>query len=148
LDPEFWVVPVSQGTRKAMEAAHNEARRLHHNYLGTEHLLTGILITAEGQLLETIQEMNLTPQGLAEATERVIGFGSAVPPSQQQLLPRYREVFKIAQNIAESHGQTAVTPEFVLLAICQASNSVAYAILRSIGQDPQLIARRVQALIA
>lgn len=139
-------VPIGGDGLAVMQAAREEARRLGHAYLGTEHLLVGVLRSAKGSLGDSVRRLNLDPSSVAEALERIIGTGEGSAESQV-LSPLLRECLDTAWEEAKSRGEQSISPGLMLLALCEARASVAYRILTSLGQDPALIAQSIRQML-
>lgn len=123
-------VYTEQGQR-ALDLAKEEALSFHHHYIGTEHILLGIL--REGSAAAS-----LTTQGATLARVRaellcVVGKNEPDPRAGTPLTPRSQRILEIAGEIAEKRGETTISPEHILQALVYEKHGIAVHMLRSIG---------------
>lgn len=124
--------------RRALDLAYEAARELHHNYVGTEHLLLGLLGTEAGLAHRVLTTAGLTKADTEAAVVRMIGEAAATPPSgPPSLTPRAKKVLDIAVREARRVKSSHARSEHVLLAIAREGKGVAARILaeHSVGYD-------------
>lgn len=103
--------------RATLDRAADEARLLNHQYIGTEHLLLGLLRLQEGVALTGLQELGLTGDAVQQAVIAIIGGGSDTVTAVNGYSERARKVVRAAMAEASKRGQPMVAPEHLLLAL-------------------------------
>jgi ATP-dependent Clp protease ATP-binding subunit ClpA len=146
-------LPQTPRAKKVIEYSIEEARKLNHNYVGTEHLLLGLMREGEGVAAQVLARLGLTPQRVREEVVRLVG-GSAAhavePPPQkaatsEPLSDRARAVMVLAGQEAQYFKSERVGTEHVLLAIVAEGTSAAARVLRDLGGDPDKVRAAVRA---
>ena len=123
------------GARGALRLAQAAAGELGHSYVGSEHLLLGILQT-EGPARCCLQEQAVTPEKLRLALRQLVGAGSPGLAPVQGLTPRARRIIESAAGESARRGGGRIGPEHLLLGILRESEAVAVQALRTVGADP------------
>ena len=128
--------------RNVLRLSHEAAGELGHSYVGTEHLLLGLLGEEAGGACHILQESGLSRQAARELVVRSVGTGApgAAPP--QGLTPRARRAIEYAAAEAQRSGSGSVGTEHLLLGLLREGSNMAVRVLRSSGMD----IRRLQAL--
>jgi ATP-dependent Clp protease ATP-binding subunit ClpC len=132
--------------RRALTMAQEEARRLNHGVIGTEHLLLGLLREEEGVASRVMTELDVTLGQMRRAVERMVGIGDSMPTSLQ-LSDQTKEVIEAAVEEAKRLGHRFIGTEHLLLALVRPQDSIAGAILSSLGVNREVVRRRVIGLI-
>ncbi len=115
--------------RRAVVLAQEEARSLDHNYIGTEHLLLGLLREDEGIAARALSAVGITVETVREEIERRIGRGSEVAKGQIPFTPRAKKVLELSLRQALKLGHDYIGTEHVLLGLLEEGEGVAAQIL-------------------
>ena len=133
----------TQGAQAALRTAQGTAGELGHSYVGSEHLLLGILSAEESAARRCLQEAGVSAEQVRRSLIGFVGKGLAGMPPSQGLTPRARRAIETAAQECAAEGGGAVTTEHLLLGILRDEESMAMRILRSLGTDT----RRLQAAL-
>jgi ATP-dependent Clp protease ATP-binding subunit ClpC len=128
--------------------AEEEARALEHNYLGTEHLLLGLLREHEGLAARVLEELDVTVEGARAQVVRLVGSGEAPTSGQLPFTPRAAKVLELALREVLALGHDNIRTEHILLAIGREHEGVAARILRDFGADSDVIRDEVLRVLA
>jgi ATP-dependent Clp protease ATP-binding subunit ClpC len=132
--------------RQALSMAQDEAQRMNHGYIGTEHLLLGLMREQEGIAARVLTELGLTLGQVQRAVERIVGRGER-PPRALQLAEQTKQVIELAVDEAKRLGHQYIGTEHLLLALVRSQNSMASAILQSLNVNREIVRRRVLNLM-
>jgi ATP-dependent Clp protease ATP-binding subunit ClpA len=116
--------------------AQDEARLLKHNYIGTEHLLLGLLREEEGLAARVLESLDVTLEEAREQVLRVVGRGNEVTSGQIPFTPRAKKVLELGLRESQSLGHTYIGTEHILLGLVREGEGVAARILYEIGAYP------------
>ncbi|MDQ3096987.1 MAG: HIT domain-containing protein [Chloroflexota bacterium] len=120
--------------KRVFALAQDEAVRFDHSYIGTEHLLLGLVREGEGVASRALQALGAELPKLRTAVELIVGRGdSATSPSEITLSPRTKKVIELAMNEANEPGHTHVGTEHLLLGLVREGEGIASGVLRSFG---------------
>jgi ATP-dependent Clp protease ATP-binding subunit ClpC len=131
----------TQRARRVLAYAQEEAERLNHSYIGTEHLLLGLLREESGIAGKVLRDLNVQYGRVTELVERITGPGRRTPFSQIDLTPRTKRVIELAVDEARRLGQHYIGTEHLLLGLIRQGDGVAIDILRQLGVNPDQIRR-------
>ncbi|HTP11773.1 MAG TPA: Clp protease N-terminal domain-containing protein, partial [Anaerolineae bacterium] len=131
----------TQRARRVLAYAQEEAERLNHSYIGTEHLLLGLLREESGIAGKVLRDLNVQYERVTELVERITGPGRRTPFSQIDLTPRTKRVIELAVDEARRLGQHYIGTEHLLLGLIRQGDGVAIDILRQLGVNPEQIRR-------
>ena len=131
----------TQRARRVLAYAQEEAERLNHSYIGTEHLLLGLLREETGIAGKVLRELNVQFDRVTELVERITGPGRRTPFSKIDLTPRTKRVIELAVDEARRLGQHYIGTEHLLLGLVRQGDGVAIDILRQLGVNPDQIRR-------
>ncbi|MEB3881896.1 ATP-dependent Clp protease ATP-binding subunit [Lyngbya sp. CCY1209] len=120
---------------KAVMLSQEEARRLGHNFVGTEQLLLGILGEGTSVAAKVLSDKNLNLDNTRREVESIIGRGSGFMPPEIPFTPRAKRVFEGAMKEARQLGNNYIAPEHILLALLQDDEGVAAKVLENFGID-------------
>ena len=123
--------------------ASEEARALSHDYIGTEHLLLGLLREQGGGAPAILRSLGLTAEQARAEVIEIVGYGDAYPPPQMPLTPRAARVLQLAAGEALRLRRADADTEHVLLALIDEGEGIGARILRDAGAD----ARAIRALV-
>ena len=119
--------------------AQDEARTLKHNYIGTEHILLGLLREEEGLAARVLDTLDITVEEVRGQVARIVGQGDTVATGQIPFTPRVKKVFELAFREALSLGQKQVGTEHILLGLVRENEGVAARILRDFDAEAETI---------
>lgn len=131
--------PMNNFTPRAQQVltlAKKEADRFHHNYVGTEHLLLGLINLGQGVAVNVLQKMGLDLQTVRSAVEKQVGVGPESKPSGNiPYTPRVKKVLALAGKEAKSLNHSYVGTEHILLGLLREGEGVAARVLKSLEVD-------------
>jgi len=127
--------------------AQEEARSLRHNYIGTEHLLLGLLREEEGVAARVLAKLEVGVDDVRADVARVVGPGDEVPTGQIPFTPRAKKVLELALREAISLGHNYIGTEHILLGLVRENEGVAAGILLARGVDAERIRLEVIELL-
>lgn len=119
--------------RRVLQLAQEEAQRLNHNYIGTEHLLLGLVREENGVAVKVLQELGVEAPQVIRAVERTVGRGERVPFGKPSLAPRTKRVIELAVDEARLMGHHYIGTEHLLLGLVREGDGIAVNVLRSLG---------------
>ncbi|WP_275655994.1 Clp protease N-terminal domain-containing protein, partial [Candidatus Similichlamydia epinepheli] len=120
--------------KQVIKLAKKEAQRLNHNYLGTEHLLLGLLKLGQGVAVNVLREMGLDFESTCSEVERLVGFGPEIQVyGEPALTGKVKKVFEFATEEASNLNHNYVGTEHLLLGLVKQSNGVAVQVLEALG---------------
>lgn len=125
----------SPRAREAIRLANQEAARFNHPYIGTEHILLGIMALGEGIAVDILVSLGTSVESVRFAVEQALGHGDGDTQilGARSYTPRTRKVFDLARAEAVSNGQDIVGTEHLLIALLKESDGVAAKVLNSLG---------------
>src|SRR5215472_3804447 len=132
--------------RRAMDLAHEEARLLNHTYVGTEHLLLGLIGDGEGVAAQALESLGVSLGAVREQVGRVIGRGQQAVPEHIPLTPRAKKVLELARREASQLGHNYIGTEHLLLGLIREGKGVSAQVLADLGADRNRIRQRVMRL--
>ena len=119
----------------ALQLAQETAGRMGHNYVGSEHLLDGLLLEGGGLAHRILTDAGVTTEGVEQQIEKQIGFGTPDPTAPQGLTPRTKRVIELAVACAAQLGHSYVGTEHLLFGLLHEGQNVAISILTALGVD-------------
>ena len=129
----------TDSARRVLTFAQEEAERLNHNYIGSEHLLLGLIREESGIAGRVLRSLNVQSGQVIEMVERITGPGRRAPFSKIDLPPRTRRVIELAVEEARGMGHHYIGTEHLLLGLVRQGDGVAMDILRQMGVTPEQI---------
>lgn len=133
----------TEKANKALNLAIESAEEMRHNYVGTEHILYGLVKEGSGVAATTLNECGVTEDALREKLESINGTMSLVELTPDDFTPRTKRVLRAAVIISSKTGYTYVGTEHLLLAILSESDSYAVAFLEELGVSVERLAQAV-----
>jgi ATP-dependent Clp protease ATP-binding subunit ClpC len=122
--------------QQVLALARKEADRFHHNYVGTEHLLLGLINLGQGVAVNVLQKMGLDLETVRNAVEKQVGSGPAAKPSGNiPYTPRVKKVLALAGKEAKALNHSYVGTEHILLGLLREGEGVAARVLKSLDVD-------------
>jgi ATP-dependent Clp protease ATP-binding subunit ClpC len=137
----------TERTRDALALAQDEARRLGHEYIGTEHVLLGILRRPDSVGARVLVGRNVRLDAARSAVEQTIGRGDSTAAGERQLTPRLKRVFELSMKEAKALGHGYVGTEHLLLGILREGEGVAALILRELGMTAEQVRHDVLRIV-
>jgi len=132
--------------RKALKLAQEEARKFNHSYIGTEHLLLGLLQDRNSAAVRVLEELGVNPDHVRRTLERLIKPGRRAP-GQLTLTPRIKRVLALAMDEARRLGHNFVGTEHLLLALVKEEEGLAVDVLRNMGIDLEAVRKETTRLL-
>lgn len=135
--------------RRVLVLAQDEARLLNHNYLGTEHLLLGLISEREGIAAKALEAIGISLGSAEQSVKEIIGVGST-PPSgtPPPFTPRGRKVLELAFKEALQLGHTYIGTEHILLGLIREGEGVGALVLQNLGADLGRVRHTVLQLLS
>jgi ATP-dependent Clp protease ATP-binding subunit ClpC len=136
----------TQRARRVLSLAHEEAERLHHNYIGTEHLLLGLIREEGGVAGRVLRDLGLDPARVKEMVERLTGVGRHTG-GRIELAPATEQVLQYAIEEARGMGHHYIGTEHLLLGLVRLDEGVAIDVLRRLGITPEQVRRQTRRVL-
>ncbi len=136
----------TQRARRVLSLAHEEAERLHHNYIGTEHLLMGLMREEGGVAGRVLRELGLETNRVKEMVERLTGVGRHTS-GKIELAPATEQVLQVAIEEARRMGHHYIGTEHLLLGMVRQGDGVGIEVLRRLGITPEQIRRQTRRIL-
>jgi ATP-dependent Clp protease ATP-binding subunit ClpC len=133
----------TERARQVVVLAQDEARALKHGYIGTEHILLGLLREEEGLAARVLASLDVSVDSVRAQVARIVGQGDAVPAGQIPFTPRTKKVLELALREARALGHKYIGTEHVLLGLVREGEGVAMRVLLEVGADADSIRGRV-----
>jgi ATP-dependent Clp protease ATP-binding subunit ClpC len=137
----------TERARKVVVLAQEEARHFNHNYIGTEHLLLGLLREDEGVAARALASLNVTLDEVREQVESIVGYGEEGTGAQAPFTPRSKKVLELALREALQLGHNYIGTEHILLGLVRESEGVAARVLSNLDIDPDKVRREVVRML-
>ena len=125
--------------RQVLQIAQEEAVRLNHNYVGTEHLLLGLVKEENGLASKVLREVGATAPEVVRLVELVAPRNSRAPFGRPTLTPRTKRVLEVAVEEAKQMGHVNIGTEHLLLGLVHEDEGIAAEVLRQLGASPEKI---------
>ncbi len=125
----------TEGAKNALKHAENKARELGHNYVGTEHLLLGLISEKEGAAANLLNLSGVSEEAVTQNVLNLIGKGDFVFTQAFGYTPRSKKILELAVAFSKQLGQTYVGTEHILMALLREKEGVAFKILTDLGTD-------------
>lgn len=136
----------TQRARRVLSLAHQEAERMRHNYIGTEHLLLGLIREEGGVAGRVLRELGLESERVQEIVERLTGTGQS-RGGKLDLSPGTQQVLEYAVEEARRMGHHYIGTEHLLLGLVRYGEGVALDVLRKLGVTPEQIRRQTRRVL-
>lgn len=134
--------------RRVVVLAQEESQRLSHNYIGSEHLLLGLLAEREGVAARALESLNVTLTAAREQVEEIIGPGQQTPRGHIPFTPRAKKILELALREALTMGSEVINTEHLLLGLIDEGDGVGAQILQQRGATAQAVREAVARLIS
>ena len=133
----------SDSARRVVVLAQEEARKLNHNYIGTEHLLLGLIQEGEGVAAKALETFQVNLEAVRSQVVEVIGRGSSPPSGHIQFTPRAKKVLELSLREALQLGHNYIGTEHILLGLIREGEGVAAKVLVKLGVDLERLRNQV-----
>ncbi len=137
----------TEKVRKVIMMAQEEAVNLNHNYIGTEHILVGLVKENEGIAGKVLRELGVEPERVLEEIEKIVGRGEYQEVSEITFTPRAKKVLELASQEASRLGQNYIGTEHILLGLIKEGSGVATRILNEMGIDLENVYSQVMKVL-
>jgi ATP-dependent Clp protease ATP-binding subunit ClpA len=138
----------TERARQVVVLAQEEAQVLKHNYIGTEHILLGLLREEEGLAARALQALDVTVERVRAQVVRIVGSGEEVTSGQIPFTPRTKNVLELALREALSLGHNYIGTEHILLGLAREGEGVAMRVLLDCGADSEKIRNEVIRMLS
>lgn len=139
---------LTERAREAIQLASEASMELGHNYIGTEHLLVGLLREGEGVAGRILEANGITEENVIERIERFIGVGEATQTPPSGFTPRTKYVLEHSYTEARRLGHNYIGTEHILIAMLRENESIAVRILADLGASPQKLYNDILQLLS
>ena len=129
--------------RRVVVLAQEEARLLNHNYIGTEHLLLGLIHEHEGVAAKTLEQLGISRAAVREKVEAIIGEGGGAPSGHIPFTPRAKKVLELSLREALQLGHNYIGTEHILLGLIREGEGVGAQVLVNLGADLSAVRHEV-----
>ncbi len=134
--------------RRVVVLAQEEARLLNHNYIGTEHVLLGLIHEGEGVAAKALEQMDISLDAVRREVEDIIGQGGGAPSGHIPFTPRAKKVLEMSLREALQLGHNYIGTEHILLGLIREGQGVAAQVLVKLGADLSRVRQQVIQLLS
>jgi ATP-dependent Clp protease ATP-binding subunit ClpC len=134
--------------RRVVVLAQEEARMLNHNYIGTEHILLGLIHEGEGVAAKALESLGISLEGVRAQVEEIIGQGQQAPSGHIPFTPRAKKVLELSLREALQLGHNYIGTEHILLGLIREGEGVAAQVLVKLGADLNRVRQQVIQLLS
>jgi len=132
--------------RRVVVLAQEEARMLNHNYIGTEHILLGLIHEGEGVAAKALESLGISLEGVRQQVEEIIGQGQSAPSGHIPFTPRAKKVLELSLREALQLGHNYIGTEHILLGLIREGEGVAAQVMIGSGADYAAVRQQVVEL--
>src|SRR6266508_4124734 len=134
--------------RRVVVLAQEEARLLNHNYIGTEHILLGLIHEGEGVAAKALESLGISLEAVRAQVEEIIGQGQSAPTGHIPFTPRAKKVLELSLREALQLGHNYIGTEHILLGLIREGEGVAAQVLVKLGADLSRVRQQVIQLLS
>ena len=134
--------------RRVVVLAQEEARMLNHNYIGTEHILLGLIHEGEGVAAKALEALGISLEAVRSQVEEIIGQGQQAPSGHIPFTPRAKKVLELSLREALQLGHNYIGTEHILLGLIREGEGVAAQVLVKLGADLNRVRTQVISLLS
>ena len=134
--------------RRVVVLAQEEARMLNHNYIGTEHILLGLIHEGEGVAAKALEALGISLEAVRSQVEEIIGQGQQAPSGHIPFTPRAKKVLELSLREALQLGHNYIGTEHILLGLIREGEGVAALVLVKLGADLNRVRQQVIQLLS
>jgi ATP-dependent Clp protease ATP-binding subunit ClpC len=139
--------PFTERARRSIVLAQEEAQRLGNNYIGTEHLLLGIISEGESVAAKVLENLGVSLEKVRAEVESIVGKGTQPSTQEMVFTPRAKRVIELAFEEARALSHNYIGTEHLLLGLVREGEGVAARVLANLGVDPQKIRAQITQLL-
>jgi ATP-dependent Clp protease ATP-binding subunit ClpC len=133
--------------RRVVVLAQEEARMLNHNYIGTEHILLGLIHEGEGVAAKALESLGISLEAVRQQVEEIIGQGQQAPSGHIPFTPRAKTVLELSLRESLQLGHNYIGTEHILLGLIREGEGVAAQVLVKLGADLNRVRQQVIQLL-
>lgn len=137
---------LTNDAKAVLQYAQEVAQKFHHDYVGTEHILLGLVLNTDGIAGLLLNQLGLTPENVTRAIEQHVGWGQD-SPTKLRLTPRTKRAMELAVREANRLEQNYVGTEHMLAGILEEGSGMAVQLLEDMDIDPDLVSQRLSELM-
>lgn len=137
---------LTNDAKAVLQYAQEAAQKFHHDYVGTEHILLGLVLNTDGIAGLLLNQLGLTPENVTRSIEQHVGWGQD-SPTKLRLTPRTKRAMEMAVREANRLEQNYVGTEHMLAGILEEGSGMAVQILEDMDIDPDLVSQRLSELM-
>ena len=134
-------------TRRVVVLAQEEARMLNHGYIGTEHILLGLIREGDGYAARTLESLGISLDAVRQQVEEIIGRGQQAPSGHIPFTPRAKKVLELSLRESLQLGHNYIGTEHILLGLLREGDGVAAQVLVTLGADLNRVRQQVIQLL-
>ena len=134
--------------RRVVVLAQEEARLLNHSYIGTEHILLGLIHEGEGVAAKALESLGISLEAVRSQVEEIIGQGGSSPSGHIPFTPRAKKVLELSLREALQLGHNYIGTEHILLGLIREGEGVAAQVLVKLGADLSRVRQQVIQLLS
>jgi len=138
----------TERARQVVVLAQDEARALKHNYIGTEHILLGLLREEEGLAARVLESLDITVEEVRAQVARIVGQGDEVTTGMIPFTPRAKKVLELSLREGLSLGHNSIGTEHILLGLVRVNEGVAARILLDFDADAEKIRNEIIRMLS
>jgi ATP-dependent Clp protease ATP-binding subunit ClpA len=128
--------------------AQEEARLLNHDYIGTEHILLGLIHEGEGVAAKALEDLDISLEAVRAQVEEIIGQGQSAPTGHIPFTPRAKKVLELSLREAKQLGHNYIGTEHILLGLVREGEGVAAQVLVKLGADLARVRQQVVQVLS
>src|SRR5579884_1409075 len=137
----------TERARRVLQLAQEEAQRFNHSYIGTEHLLLGLVREGDGIAARVLSNMGVQLPKVRSAVEFIIGRGETMVTGEIGLTPRAKKVIELAVDEARRMNHPSIGTEHLLLGLLEEGQGIAAGVLQSLGLNLDKVRRETLRLL-
>src|SRR5436305_10022179 len=137
----------TERARKVLSLAQEEAQRFQHNYIGTEHILLGLVRLNEGIAIKVLNDLGVDVSKVRPAIEHIIGRGDRIVLGEVGLTPRAKKVIELAVDEARRFNHHYIGTEHILLGLVREGEGIAAGVLESLGVTLDMARSQVRRVL-
>ncbi|MEN9300675.1 MAG: ATP-dependent Clp protease ATP-binding subunit ClpC, partial [Actinomycetota bacterium] len=141
-------IPFTPRAKKVLELSLREALQLGHNYIGTEHILLGLIREGEGVAAKALESLGISLEAVRQQVEEIIGQGQQAPSGHIPFTPRAKKVLELSLREALQLGHNYIGTEHILLGLIREGEGVAAQVLVKLGADLSRVRQQVIQLLS
>ncbi len=138
----------TDGARRVVVLAQEEARMLNHNYIGTEHILLGLIQDGDGVGTQALESLGISLEAARQQVEEIVGRGEKAPTGHIPFTPRAKKVLELSLREAQQLGHNYIGSEHILLGLVREGGGAATEVLVRSGADLDRVRQAVVQLVA